>query len=125
MTVGRAFLFLVAVYALNLVAIHVVDIYGWWPDFDIVMHTLGGIGAGLFGLALFERGRGRATLPRWMRTVFVLGVVMILAVGWEWHEFALDTLRGTQMLQLSIADTMLDMLCGFIGGLLVCVVKRK
>ncbi|OGL66480.1 hypothetical protein A2856_02195 [Candidatus Uhrbacteria bacterium RIFCSPHIGHO2_01_FULL_63_20] len=123
MTIARALAVMAAIYVAQIVLVESLDIYSRWPDFDVLMHFLGGAGAGLLGIALHERWttrKHREELPRAYHGLFVIGVVMGIALAWEFHEFILDALNagseGWRLMQPSIADTMLDLLMGLVGG---------
>jgi len=113
-----------AIYLLNVLGDRLFDVYGRFPWFDIPMHFAGGLAVGMLGISLQQRamtpkqGRG---LPGWYRGLFVIGVVMTVAVVWEWHEFVQDWLHYGRtdwtLMQPTSADTMKDLLMGFLGGL--------
>lgn len=114
--------FLAATYLVNHVAGR-LGAYAAWPDFDVPMHLIGGFGAGMMGVLLHERlttPAHRRGLPRSYHALFVLGVVMVIAVAWEFHEYVLDAFNAGrpdwQRMQVSIQDTMGDLLNGMIGG---------
>lgn len=110
----------------------------WW--FDIFMHCMSGIVCAVFGYdfaVIIQRKKGQcaATLAALFSIMFALSI----AVGWEFYEFLMDTLHGTN-LQLSkegaetagfdlskyhneygylgLFDTMTDMMTNAVGGLL-------
>lgn len=122
MTFPKAFGFLGATYLANLVAAG-LGAYAAWPDFDVPMHLMGGFGAGMLGLALHERlttPSHRRELPRAYHALFVVGVTVVIAVAWEFHEYVLDAMNAGrpdwEKMQVSIQDTMGDLLNGLVGG---------
>lgn len=122
MTLPKALAFLAALYVGNVIAGR-LGAYGAWPDLDVPMHLLGGFGAGMLAVALHERLTApahRKGLPRSYHALFVLGIVMVIAVAWEFHEYVLDAVNAGrpdwEKMQLSIQDTMGDILNGLIGG---------
>ena len=113
----------VAVFAVHEVCAHVVDGYRLWPSVDIPLHFAGG-----FAIAFFVSGTigvfSECSLIRrpdaivWWLLVFCASVTT--AVFWEFAEWCLDRLFGTQC-QLGLDDTILDLLMGAIGGGVFCV----
>lgn len=119
--------------------------------FDIMMHFATGVVCAVFGYdfaVIIQRKKGEcaATLAALFSIMFVLSI----AVGWEFYEFAMDTLHGTN-LQLSKAgpetamfdlskyhneygylglwDTMTDMITnasgGIVGMIFMIVLRNK
>lgn len=109
----------------------------WW--FDIVMHTLSGFVCAVFGYdfaVIIQRKKGQCAAT--LAAIFALMFALSIAVGWEFYEFLMDTLHGTN-LQLSkpgaeteifdltkyhneygylgLFDTMTDMMMNTGGGL--------
>lgn len=107
--------------------------------FDNFMHILSGFVCAVFGYdfaCIIQRKKGQcaATLAALFSIMFALSI----AVGWEFYEFLMDTLHGTN-LQLSkygnetamvdiskyhneygylgLVDTMTDMMMNTVGGL--------
>lgn len=107
------------------------DKVGW---FDNLTHFNAGVVCAVFGYdfaLIIQRKKGECapTLAAIFGLLFALGI----AVGWEFYEFAMDTLHGTN-LQLTKpvegvvygalgsgyvgqVDTMVDMIMNAIGGL--------
>lgn len=135
--------------------LHVVvtffGLYWHWHKLDNLLHFLGGASIGLMALALIdifynafrkhkslseEDSRSSKTasvqvaglkmnLRFFFQTLFILGLVALFAVLWEFMEFLLDATANTQM-QTDITDTMSDLALGLFGGLLVaCFCSRK
>ncbi len=110
----------------------------WW--FDIFMHVLSGFVCAVFGYdfaVIIQRKKGQcaATLAALFSIMFALSI----AVGWEFYEFLMDTLHGTNLQlakegpetamfdmskyhneygYLGLFDTMTDMMMNSFGGLL-------
>ncbi len=109
----------------------------WW--YDVFMHCMSGMVCAVFGYdfaVIIQRKKGQcaATLAALFSIMFALSI----AVGWEFYEFLMDTLHGTN-LQLSkpgaetagfdlskyhneygylgLFDTMTDMMSNAAGGL--------
>lgn len=109
----------------------------WW--FDIFMHLMSGVVCAVFGYdfaVIIQRKKGQcaATLAALFSIMFALSI----AVGWEFYEFLMDTLHGTNLQlakageetagfdlskyhneygYLGLFDTMTDMITNAVGGL--------
>lgn len=109
----------------------------WW--FDNFMHILSGFVCASFGYDLaviLQRKKGKCSII--LAAMFGLMFALSIAVGWEFYEFLMDSLHGTN-LQLSkagpetamfdiskyhneygylgLVDTMTDMMMNSIGGI--------
>lgn len=109
----------------------------WW--FDNFMHILSGFVCASFGYDLaviLQRKKGKCSII--LAAMFGLMFTLSIAVGWEFYEFLMDSLHGTN-LQLSkagpetamfdiskyhneygylgLVDTMTDMMMNAIGGI--------
>jgi len=82
--------------------------YYWW--FDIVMHFWGGflLGLGVHALCRLESVPLRPTLS------VVVAVITVATVGWELFEWFTGLYNPISY----AADTFLDIMLGFSGGLL-------
>lgn len=107
--------------------------------FDTFMHIMSGVVCAVFGYdfaVIIQRKKGQcaATLAALFSIMFALSI----AVGWEFYEFLMDTLHGTNLQlakfgeetamfdiskyhneygYLGLFDTMTDMMMNAIGGL--------
>lgn len=97
--------------------------YGSLPQIDILMHLLGGFAIGLLGLAIHHSVASRhhtKKSPTWYHYGFVVGFVMLIGVAWEFHEYVLDNTVNVwynlPKSQLSLTDTMKDLLDDWIGA---------
>lgn len=109
----------------------------WW--FDNMMHILSGFVCAAFGYdfaCIIQRKKGQCAAT--LAAIFGLMFALSIAVGWEFYEFLMDTLHGTN-LQLSkagpetamfdlskynneygylgLVDTMTDMMMNAVGGI--------
>lgn len=121
----------------------------WW--FDNFMHMLSGFVCASFGYdfaCIIQRKKGQCAPT--LAAIFALMFALSIAVGWEFYEFLMDTLHGTN-LQLAkegpetamfdlaqyhgeygyvgLVDTMVDMMMNAIGGIIgmifMIVVRNK
>lgn len=109
----------------------------WW--FDNFMHILSGFVCASFGYDLaviLQRKKGKCSII--LAAMFGLMFALSIAMGWEFYEFLMDSLHGTN-LQLSkagpetamfdmskyhneygylgLVDTMTDMMMNAVGGI--------
>lgn len=107
--------------------------------FDDMMHAFSGVVCAVFGYdfaVIIQRKKGQCAAT--LAAIFSIMFALSIAVGWEFYEFLMDTLHGTN-LQLSkageetamfdltkyhneygylgLVDTMTDMMMNAIGGL--------
>ena len=98
---------------------HVVDGYARWPAIDIPLHFLGGLAIAHFAggalRAFAEHGLVRPPDPL-LRILLLFALACTAAVFWEFAEWTADRFFGTHC-QLSLADTLLDLFMGMLGGL--------
>lgn len=132
MTFKTAILGIFAVMIVHAFAL-VTHLYFFVPDFDIPMHFGGGFVMGILGLAIFgylHNGLPKKHHPEWYKYLFVTSFVILIAVFWEFHEYLLDqtivSWMGWSVTQPSLADTMLDLFLGTVGGLCAaCLFRNK
>lgn len=107
--------------------------------FDNMMHILSGFVCAVFGYdfaVIIQRKKGQCAAT--LAAIFAIMFALSIAVGWEFYEFLMDSLHGTN-LQLSkagpetamfdlskynneygylgLVDTMTDMMMNAVGGL--------
>lgn len=101
------------------------DLYGTWHWYDIPLHFGGGFAAGALGLAMWNEGIEEVRfkgwfakhLKWWLIPLFVLGIVAMISIGWEFHEWLLDRLvGGPNIRQPGLGDTMADFVFDLSGG---------
>lgn len=64
--------------------------------------------------------------PKWLRFLSIVGITMIAATVWEWHEFLLDAfIYHRHLLQPSEMDTMKDLFNGMLGATTIALLKRN
>lgn len=90
---------------------------------DIPLHLLGGFAAAAafaWLLPFVLSPEILRALPKPVAMVSILGFVALVTIGWEVFECFLDHFLGTR-LQLSILDTLKDMMVGLAGGAVVAI----
>lgn len=112
-----------AVFTVHMVASRVFGLYGSHPWLDVPMHVAGGVAIAWFlHRALVNAGRAELLAPFHERThhVLVQALVGTTTVLWEFAEFLSDRYLGTHA-QGGLDDTLLDMLLGIAGGVLLMI----
>jgi peptidoglycan/LPS O-acetylase OafA/YrhL len=95
--------------------------YKWW---DSALHFYKGILVGFIGIVIYKvfiPQQHRSGFSRWILFLFTLSLSVTASVLWEIYEFAGDHLFTHTMQLGGNTDTMLDLLFGFFGGLLVAI----
>lgn len=100
------------------------DIYLHYPWVDIPMHFAGGIAIAFTCcriLSLLRVENLAPTLSIWWKRYVLMSSVLFIAIMWEFQEFTWDYIFKTEK-QTGLADTMLDLLLGLIGGGLMIMI---
>jgi hypothetical protein len=107
-----------AVFALAQLA----SLFGWFdsmPWIDVPFHLAGGLTiAWFFHACVLAAEPHLGSIHDAIRTVCVIGLSAIAAIGWELYEFAVDLIFRTQW-ALGLPDTLLDLALGVIGATLL------
>lgn len=99
-------------------ALLLVQAYERYPDLDIAMHFFGGLAVAHLIARGLDAGReaGAARLaPPGLEILMILACTSFVAVLWELHELALDTLVRTRQLGDAV-DTLGDLTFGLLGA---------
>ena len=115
----------------------VFDRYKWFDEF---MHIMSGMVCAVFGYdfaCIIQRKKGECATT--LAAMFSLMFALSIAVGWEFYEFLMDTLHGTNLQlakageetvifdiskfrgeygYLGLFDTVTDMMMNTIGGII-------
>lgn len=97
----------------------VLNVYGYIPYWDKLVHFDSGVMLGWLGFLIVRRAEERVgmPLPRWFAYTVAQLTPMAFAALWEICEFTSDHLIGTHA-QLNNGDTMGDIVAGTLGGVL-------
>ena len=117
----------VAVLTIHVVASVGWNIYHWLPDFDIPMHFAGGLAIAYFFGGCYRVAMQFGLLGSPSQVVYpltVFGLTCAAAVVWEFAEFLADHRFGIRS-QTSLADTLLDLLMGMLGGIVLLMWQYK
>ncbi|HZG71944.1 MAG TPA: hypothetical protein VEY51_10470 [Chondromyces sp.] len=93
----------------------------WW---DSTLHLYKGIFVGLIAIALYKfwlPEQAQKFSSRWILFLFVFSLPLTATVLWEIYEFLGDLFITHTMQRGGNKDTMIDVLAGTAGGLLIAV----
>ncbi|MEO2075490.1 MAG: membrane-spanning protein [Bacillus sp. (in: firmicutes)] len=96
--------------------------FKWW---DSTLHFYKGLYVALAGITLYKiciPVNVRNDLSKWILFLFILSLAALASVIWEVYEFLGDLTPITHTMQRGgNTDTMLDLLFGLAGGLLIAI----
>lgn len=115
------------VISIHAVALFFLNVYSFFTSFDIPMHFLGGVSITYFFIhcvicAMKKDFLGRPSFIVTILLVFLL--TCTTTIFWEFAEWTLDVLFQTSI-QVSLDDTLLDMILGISGGVLMIAIYFK
>lgn len=121
LTIAKFFIFPFIIFILGYF-LYFIEFYDIWPWFDNPMHFFGGIATGYayFLTLKYLQNKNYLRINSFIRIVFVITLVSLTAVLWEFHQFLLDFIFKLGW-QLTLEDTLLDMFLGIFGGFFVSV----
>ena len=94
--------------------------YGYFSWWDMMLHTISGVLIGYIALLIFLAAdpKGRIFESHQIKIVvlFVFATSIAGAGIWEIIEFTGDTFLGMNAQLGSLQDTMIDIICGTLGG---------
>jgi len=115
--------FPIVVFGIHIVAALGFDAYDKFPPLDIPMHVIGGVAIAYFisgTIVAAERHDFIPSIGTFIHLTLILALTTSATVFWELAEWTTDHTIGTHA-QQGLDDTLLDMLCGVIGGVVfVC-----
>lgn len=102
---------------------NVLDFYEIVPYYDKILHTASGIIIGIMSIVIyahftkdyFEKVNSRFML------LFCILLTLALAGGWEIWEYTTDKIFGLMSQKNSLDDTMTDIICGTVGGIIALI----
>ncbi len=116
--VASFFMFPILVLVAHLIASQILHLYTIFPHVDIPFHYIGGLSIAYTSsciLLYLKEQKMIATLDRVIFLILILSLTATAAVFWEFAEFIVDQLLGTNV-QVSLANTMQDQFMGILGG---------
>ena len=99
---------------------NVFDFYTIIPMYDKILHLLSGLIIGMIGYILFlhvSNGSEDNSFKRYMPMLFSIIFSIAAAAVWEIWEFSTDELFGFASQNNSLNDTMWDIICGTLMGI--------
>lgn len=102
---------------------NILNFYTYIPSYDKILHLSSGMIIGIIGIviyAYFTKDELKKINPMFM-VFFSIIFTIALAAGWEIWEFTTDRVFGLQSQLNSLVDTMTDIICGTVGGLIVLI----
>ena len=100
---------------------NVWDLYRIIPIYDKLLHLLSGVIIAIIGFVLFlylNNGNIKGDFNTYCAVIFSI-IFSIAAAGlWEIWEFSTDMLFGFHSQNNSLIDTMMDIICGSIMGII-------
>ena len=107
---------ILCIFAVQLAAVYRhLYFFFWW--LDIPMHILGGLWIALAGLTVyFSSSHFERDFPPIFVFAFGVAITLVIGLGWEIYEFAIDHAVGD--LDISLADTLKDLSDDLAGALL-------
>lgn len=100
---------------------NVFDFYIIIPMYDKILHLLSGLIIGVIGYILFlhvSNGQNEGSFKKYMPILFSIIFSIATAGVWEIWEFSTDQLFGFASQNNSLNDTMWDIICGSIMGVI-------
>jgi hypothetical protein len=101
------------------IASGIFHLYTVFPNADIPFHYLGGFSIAFTSVQIvvyLEEEKYIDLLNKVLSMVLIFSLTATATVLWEFAEFALDQVAGTNV-QISLANTMQDQFMGIVGGL--------
>jgi hypothetical protein len=117
--------FPLTVFVVNLLLKYVVNIYQYWERADLPIHVIGGFSiayfiSGTYNLLPHETAKRHRTIL--LELILMGSLTASMAVFWEFCEFVMDLIFHTSV-QESLSNTMLDLVMGMVGAVLMMLVR--
>lgn len=106
------------VFATHIFVSYGLHLYILFPSIDIPMHYLGGLTMAyscFAALGFLQQHKIICPLDKAIEWVLVFTLIATIAVFWEFAEFSMDRLLGTNV-QINLQNTMQDLLMGMLGA---------
>ena len=115
------------VFATHVFIDRVIGLYELYPPTDIPMHFAGGLAIAFFISTCFQNLPREAVKPERIAILELLlagSLTATAAVFWEFAEFTLDQVFGTNV-QIGLANTMKDMALGVGGAIAYMTIRSR
>ncbi|MBE6062438.1 MAG: DUF2238 domain-containing protein [Clostridium butyricum] len=99
---------------------NVLDFYSIVPYYDKILHTASGIIIGLMSIVIYVHFTNEyfQKINSNFMILFCILLTLALAGGWEIWEYGTDKIFGLMSQKNSLDDSMTDIICGTVGGIL-------
>lgn len=112
---------------------NVLNFYSYINNYDKILHFISGIIINILSVIIYLNFTNENINNINLKFIITFSSAFIIgcAGAWEIWEFTTDKIFGLQAQLNSLNDTMLDIICGSIGGLLslilicICILKKK
>ncbi|GAA0077529.1 hypothetical protein UT300005_19070 [Clostridium sp. CTA-5] len=100
---------------------NVLNIYTYITYYDKILHLASGIILGIVGFAIYIyfEYKEKNKLNAKFAVIFTFIFAIAMAGAWEIWEFLTDQIFGLTSQNNSLLDTMTDIICGTVGGVLI------
>lgn len=101
-----------------------VNLYKYVPWFDTFTHFVSGILTCFIAIILLHLFHQSPKKKILFNITYILGIVFLVAGLWEFFEFGMDQLTGSNLqhsMETNVTDTMNDMLAAFTGSILFII----
>lgn len=100
----------------------VINLYNkiWW--WDVFAHSLSGLLTAILALLLLKYLKIYDKKNVFFNVLFMIAFTLMVASLWEFIEFGIDNimhLNTQHSIDTGVRDTMEDMLCGFLGSVVI------
>lgn len=115
------------VFFTHLFSSRVLNAYEIYPHLDIPMHFAGGCAIAFFVSKCFQvlpRNYVKKSRVNILEILLIGSITVSVAVFWEFAEFLFDLSFGTNI-QISLANTIQDLIMGLLGALAIIVIRSK
>ncbi|WP_294372793.1 hypothetical protein [uncultured Clostridium sp.] len=98
---------------------NILNIYSVINFYDKILHFISGIISGIIGFVVYEHFTKKYIdkLDLKFLIIFIFVFSVAIAGCWEIWEFSTDKIFGFHSQNNSLSDTMMDIICGTIGGI--------
>lgn len=99
----------------------VVNLYASISWFDTFTHLLSGIFFSIVSLIFIDKNSKITKRNKLFYILYILGFTMLTACIWEFFEFGMDMITGSNLQhakETGVVDTMQDMIAAFIGSII-------
>jgi len=102
-----------------------LQLFNLFPQLDIPTHFIGGVAITYFYRSAIRNSQGIVgVIPNSIQTLLAFTCTGTTIILWEFYENLFDFFFGTHMVR-GLEDTILDMLVGLLGALVLTAFYRR